>query len=133
MDENKKLEELTDCLFEQLPLESPSIDFTQKVMQRLETSKAKSSLVYRPLIPKKLLLTIYAIIAILLVVLVFTIDFQTNSMIREFDYSKYLEKLSFEIPRIEVSKTVLYGILALGVMLMIQLTLLKNQLGKRIV
>ena len=131
MDENKKLEELTDRLFEQLPLESPSIDFTQKVMQRLETSKTKSSLVYRPLIPKKLLLTIYTIIAILLVVLVFTIDFQTNSVIREFDYSKYLERLSFEIPSFDVSKTVLYGISALGVMLMIQLTLLKNQLGKR--
>ncbi len=128
MDREKKLEELTDRLFEQLPLEQPSADFTKNILQQLEPAAAQSKFAYRPLISRKVLVAIYVLLAIVLVVAAFTLDFDKSALFQSLDVATYFDRFAFKVPSIEFSSTLSYALVGLGVMAIVQITLLKKQL-----
>ncbi|MFM2394013.1 MAG: hypothetical protein RLZZ546_1995, partial [Bacteroidota bacterium] len=74
--EDKHIEELIDKMMKsQITLDSPSLDFTSKVMQHIEIKKQSDAFVYKPLLSKQ---TILAISSLSLVTLIFYF-FQNNT------------------------------------------------------
>jgi len=86
---------------------------------------------YKPLLPKWLLYLAYSVLGILVLVAGFVVDFTGNSIVSQLEFSSLFDKVSFDLPEFQVSSIVVYGILGFGVMLMLQLVLVKYQFDKR--
>jgi len=128
MKENdKNIENLIDKMMADQTLESPSIDFTSKIMSQvhaIETSKAK---IYKPLISKStwfvmgcglLGLSIYALLG--------------NDNLSNLEITKlYSDKVATLFSGMHISKNILYSLLIVPFMLFIQIGVLKNYFDKK--
>ncbi|WP_299892308.1 hypothetical protein [uncultured Lacinutrix sp.] len=129
----KQLEQLSNKILKESSLESPSLDFTARIMSQLEVSPQSEITTYKPLIPKQ-----FWIAALVFIVafsgFVFSINTEENTSwfstinFNALSNNKYTNALS----NLSVSKTVLYSILFFGGMLFIQIPLLKNYFDKRL-
>lgn len=137
MEENKKLQldAFVKKQIQQVPLKSPSKDFTKDIMgvlTEMETSKATK---YVPLISKKGWLFVAAIF-----IAVFFIPFQkkegglVESLLEKtsIDFS-FLEKINLTglLDGLSVSTTAFYGLLLFSVMVLVQVYYLKGYFSKR--
>ncbi|WP_318309968.1 hypothetical protein [Flagellimonas crocea] len=131
--EDKKLEALVDKMMGGMPLESPSRDFTQSVMAKIEAQESKEVFQYRPIMSKRALFTVFAAFAALLIAVGFQLGpesgqgwFKNLNMENWFhaDWS-WMEGFTF-------SKVTVYAFLFLGLMFFVQVSLLKKQLGRRV-
>ncbi|WP_296382040.1 hypothetical protein [Winogradskyella sp.] len=125
--DEKKIEAFIDKLLSNEVLEQPSLDFTDKVMSKVEA--ISTATVYKPLIPK----SVWTLIAIGFIVLIGYMIFKepsaNNSWLDRFNLSSVsnpLENISFNF-----SKTLMYAMVFLAVMLSIQIPLLKHYFDKR--
>jgi hypothetical protein len=124
---DKNIENLIDKMMSENTLESPSIDFTSKIMSQVllaEKSKIKS---YKPLISK----TTWIFIGISLIALT-TYSVYSNNDISNFEIAKiYSDKTAALFSGIHISKNILYALLIVPFMILIQIGILKNYFDKK--
>ncbi len=66
MKEDKHIEDLIDQMMKNQTLETPSFDFTSKVMDRVSVSQKNKAFEYKPLISKQTSLIVLSILVILI-------------------------------------------------------------------
>ena len=134
MDENKEklLEDLFDDAIGNIELNSPPKDFTDKVMNRIEGLKASEQLVYRPLIPKKVLVLVSVLFVFLLGYLVLMGDFTSSGWFDTIDFNIDAPKLALPNIKIPYSDTMAYAMLFLGIMVWVQTSLLKGYFDRKL-
>lgn len=134
MEENKntQLDAFLRKQIQELPLETPSKNFTSNIMNVLNDEKVFTTIQYKPLISKKVwFLAAAAIIAVLL------IPFQKKEggLLEKvsLDFS-FADKISFSgfLEGLSVSNTAFYGLLFFAIMVFIQVVYLKWQFDKKI-
>ncbi len=124
---DKNIENLIDKMMSENTLESPSIDFTSKIMSQvlvIEKSKIKA---YKPLISKSTWIFISICLIALTVYSVYSGSTISNLKI----VNLYSDKVSTLFSGIQLSKNILYAILIVPFMILIQIGLLKNYFDKK--
>jgi len=124
---NIKEEKFLAHLIKEADLESPSINFTTSVLQKIEAKNAVSSQIqYTPLIPRWAWLLILTIIGVITVILYFGTFVETPISIF---FSKINTLRPIDTPLPTVSKIALYAFCFLG-LFMLQIPLLKKHFAK---
>ena len=127
--ENKYLESLSKKIIKNASVESPSINFTDAIMSKINALPQSESTVYKPLISKTTWLIIGLIV--LSLILFFGTKTEHSSWIQFIDFSR-LSNLKINIfSKVSLSKTFTYAIIFLGLMICIQIPLLKIHFDKR--
>lgn len=127
--ENKHLEKLTNLIMKDQKLESPSSDFTSKIMSQIAVKKTSTATVYKPLISKSVLIGIIGGIIALAGYSILFGNHQSNEKVVYFDFSVLYNNNFMELLRI--SKTASYSILLTTLFLFVQISFLKNYFDKK--
>lgn len=128
--EDKRIEDLVNKLMEADQLETPSFDFTEKVMSKVEALNTSDATVYKPLIPKYILWTIAASFIGFVGYVLFKQPTSNTSLLERYN----LPELSFnplENISIDFSSTLMYAMVLLAVMFSIQIPILKQYFNNR--
>ena len=127
MDEQKDLEQLMHTIFEADKLDSPSLNFTSEVIQKVEAQR-KERFAYTPLLPK----WVFGTLAILVISFVL---YTMKDMDLGVSQVNYFESLNFStswiterLSGLNLSKNLGYSILAFGVLVFVQAGLLNKYL-----
>lgn len=124
---DKNIENLIDKMMAENTLESPSIDFTSKIMSQVLAVEKRKIKAYRPLISKPMWVFIGLNLIALTIYSIFT-----NNDVSNFEIVKlYTDKASTLFSGIHFSKNILYAILVVPFMILIQIGLLKNYFDKK--
>jgi len=128
MKENdKEIENLIERMMAENTLESPSIDFTSKIMSQVLVAEKSKIKAYKPLISK----STWIFIGISLVALT-AYALYSNNDVANFEIAKtYSDKASVLFSGIHISKNVLYALLVVPFMILIQIGVLKNYFDKK--
>ena len=128
MNENdKNIENLIDKMMSENSLESPSIDFTSKIMSQVLVAEKSKVKVYKPLISR----TTWVFIGICLIALTVYSFYSGSNISNSEIVNLYSEKVSTLFSGIHFSKNILYAILIVSFMILIQIGLLKNYFDKK--
>ncbi|MCB0465601.1 MAG: hypothetical protein KDC78_08000 [Aequorivita sp.] len=130
--EAKELEHLVGKVMEKAPLETPSFQFTDKVMAAINAELQRESNCYRPLISRY----VWAIIAVVVIGFTAYIWFLVqpaplNLPTLSFDFMED-NLVTKEFAAFKPSKITIYGVLLLAVMLCIQIPVLKRYFDGRV-
>ena len=119
----KHIETLTKKIMKEVPLESPSLNFTANVMSQLRPKTV--SIPYKPLISKKVWFLVAACIAVL-------VFFSINNSVSDSKWIGMLlakDQLNFSlnsfVPQIKVSKTFIYSSVFLAFFILAQIPYFK--------
>lgn len=132
---NSQIDAFLKKQLKEIPLESPSKDFTKNLMGILSSEETSEVTSYVPLISKKVWTGIASLVAILSLVLVF-IPFQQEeeSLLTKIplDFS-FISKVSFSgiVEALAVSNTTLYTLLLFSILVFAQVFYLKGYFTKR--
>lgn len=124
-EEDKNIEKFIEKVMAETSLETPSFDFTSKIMKQVAVEKEAKVAVYKPLISKPVW---YSISAILLAIIAYS--FFNGSKETQFDID-LSAKISSLIPNIHFSDTTTYSVLIVTLMVLIQIPILKSYFEKR--
>ena len=129
--DNKKIEDLVNKLMTADSLEKAPLDFTDKVMARVEALSDSKSIAYKPLIPKYLWWFIASSFIALLCYFLFKEPTGDSSFLEKFNLPDIsfnpLDNLSFE-----PSNTLMYAVVLFAIMFSIQIPILKQYFNKRL-
>lgn len=124
---DKNIENLIDKMMAENTLESPSIDFTSKIMSQVLAVEKRKIKAYKPLISKPMWIFIGLNLIALTIYSIFT-----NNDVSNFEIVKlYTDKASTLFSGIHFSKNILYVVLIVPFMILIQIGLLKNYFDKK--
>lgn len=124
---DKNIENLIEKMMSENTLESPSIDFTSKIMSQVLVGEKSKIKAYKPLISK----STWVFIGICLIALT-AYSIYSGSGISNFEIvNLYSNKVSTLFSGIHFSKNILYAILIVPFMILIQIGLLKNYFDKK--
>ncbi|UPZ16878.1 hypothetical protein [Flavobacterium humidisoli] len=127
---DKNIEQLIDKMMAEEKLQSPSIDFTSKIMANVQILEEKKLKAYKPLISKPIWISIgLAIAALVIYVSLFSVS-ETDFKIDEVG-KLYSDRMSTAFSGIHFSKNILYAILIVPIMILIQVGILKNYFDKK--
>ncbi|UUF15691.1 MULTISPECIES: hypothetical protein [Flavobacterium] len=127
---DKNIEQLIEKMMAEEKLQSPSIDFTSKIMAKVELLEEKKIKVYKPLISKSVWIFIgLAVAALLIYISLFSVS-ENNWKIDEIG-KLYSDKISTAFSGIHFSKNILYAFLIVPFMILVQVGLLKNYFDKK--
>jgi len=128
MKENdKEIENLIDKMMTETTLESPSFDFTSKIMAQVLVAEKSKIKAYKPLISKTTWIFIFISLIALTAYAVYS-----NNDISNFEIAKtYTDKVSDLFSGIHFSKNVIYALLVVPFMVLIQIGVLKNYFDKK--
>ena len=129
--ENEKLDTMLERLMRDEGLESPSFDFTNKVMDKVFALEVNSTLVYKPLISKKAWFLMGLTFLAIIIYVLLNGSGEGSEWLSRINLSNYQFNL-FKNFNFELSKTLSYGIVLFAVMIGVQVTLLKSYFDKRI-
>ena len=124
-EEDKNVEKFINKIMSEASLETPSFDFTSKIMAQVSVVKEAKAIQYKPLISKPVW---YSMFGILVVIIGYS--FFGGSKETQFDID-LSAKISSLIPNFHFSDTTSYSILIVTLMVLIQIPLLKNYFDKR--
>ena len=129
--EDQKLEAMIERLLRDETLESPSLEFTDKVMQKIHVMEGSPSTLYKPLISWK----VWLLIGLLFISMVTYVIYNGNSS--ESQWLKFLEipNLSLDLfakLNVRLSEALKYGTLLFTVMIGVQLVVLKSYFDRRL-
>lgn len=127
---DRNIEKLVDKMMVESLLESPSVDFTSKIMSAILNPASKKALVYKPVISKRAWFIIFAAIIALFAFLIFSSAPSTLGDNFNFTFF-YFDKFTNPFSRIQISSMTTNVLLAAALMLFIQIFLLKNYLNKK--
>ena len=125
--EDKHIEELVDHFMKDRTLDTPSFDFTSKVMSQVLTTKTSSITTYEPLISKKILLTIFSVLLVLIISSFFYDATGPSRWIPHLDFIPYNNITA----SYEFSAVTTYSVVLTAIMLFIQIPILKNYYNSR--
>ncbi|MCD9574602.1 hypothetical protein [Flavobacterium soyae] len=127
---DKNIEQLIEKMMAEEKLQSPSIDFTSKIMAKVESLEEKKIKVYKPLISKPVWISIgLAVAALVIYISLFSVS-ENNLKIDEIG-KLYSDKISTVFSGIHFSKNILYAFLIVPFMILVQVGLLKNYFDKK--
>lgn len=124
-EEDKNVEKFIDKIMSEASLETPSFDFTSKIMGQVLVAKEAKTISYKPLISKSAWYFIGTFFGIM-----FGYSFLVGSTESQFDID-LSAKISGLIPNFNFSDSTTYSILIVTLMVLIQIPLLKNYFDKR--
>ena len=128
--DEKKIETFIDKIMSADSLEQPSLDFTDKVMTKVEAISSSTATVYKPLISKPVWYIIIGSFVALVGYIYLKEPVINNGWFNRFELSNFsinlLENVSFDF-----SKTLMYAVVLLAIMVSIQVPLLKHYFNKR--
>ena len=127
------LDRLTKKVMKETSLESPSFTFTDSIMSQVETLASRDVTVYKPLISKSVgtLITI-GIIALISYLFFMNSSIQTEALFTLNFEVLFNNRFTTVLSNIKLSETLMYVVISLGIMLFIQIPLLKNYFDKRL-
>lgn len=127
---DKNIEQLIEKMMAEEKLQSPSIDFTSKIMANVQTLEEKKLKAYKPLISKPIwILMGLAVAALVIYVSLFSVS-ETDFKIDEVG-NLYSDRMSTAFSGIHFSKNILYAILIVPIMILVQVGILKNYFDKK--
>jgi len=121
------MDKFVDKVMKSSTLETPSFDFTAKIMSQVTSISKSTVTVYKPLISKTGWGILLLLTAGLVVFSVYNKDTTTLGWFDKLDLSKVPNLFS----GIKISQTAMYSLLMFAVMLFIQIPLLKHYFNKR--
>ncbi|WP_456313809.1 hypothetical protein [Pseudomonas shirazensis] len=124
---DKNIENLIDKMMAEDKLESPSLDFTSKIMANVLALEEKKLKTYKPLISKPVWFFIGIVVA---AIVIYTSFFTVPVNNLEFE-KLYTDKITTVFSGIHFSKNILYAVLIVPFMILIQVGLLKNYFDKK--
>jgi hypothetical protein len=128
--EDKNIEKLVDHIMKDTVLESPSFDFTSKIMSQVLATKTSDVTVYKPLISRTTFIAIFGCIIALFIYLFISGAQQTNGWFSNLNFNLlYNNKLASIF---KFSKITTYTVVLTTLMLFIQIPLLKNHFDKQL-
>lgn len=127
---DKDIEQLIDKMMAEEKLQSPSIDFTSKIMAEVLILEEKKLKTYKPLIPKPIWISIGIALA-LLVIYVSLFPVSENNFKMDEVGKLYSDKISTVFSGIHFSKNFLYAVLIVPFMILVQVGVLKNYFDKK--
>jgi len=126
----KKIEAFIDKLMTADSLEQPSLDFTDKIMTKVESISNSTATVYKPLISKSVWYVIIGCFLALVAYIYLKEPAASSGLFDRFNLSNIsinpLQNVSFNF-----SKTLMYAMALLVIMMSIQIPLLKQYFNKR--
>lgn len=128
--DNEKLDAMLERLMRDEALESPSVNFTDKVMDKVYGIEASTVTVYKPLIS----IRVWLLIALSFVVLVAFVMLNNGSTDNQWLSSLELPRPEFTLfdnINFQMSGTFKYAVLFLAVMIGVQMTVIKSYFGRR--
>jgi hypothetical protein len=123
---DKNIEEFIDKIMSESSLESPSIDFTSKVMSQILVAEKSKIQHYKPLISTPIWIVI---LGSLLSLILYT-AFGNEPYNSEIGYS-YIVNISNIFSEMHFSKNTIYAVLIVPLMILVQITVLKNYYDKK--
>ena len=123
----ENIDRITKKIIKDAGLHQPSKDFFSNVMEAIESQSTSASIVYKPLISKTTWMLIFAIAAVVLVLLFVFPVFSETSLINPITIPEQF-KFNFTLPEMKLSKTTIYGVGFLSLFLL-QIPFLKRQLN----
>lgn len=131
--ENNQLDKLVDKVMKQSTLETPSFNFTANVMQHITADSKNRTTVYKPLISKTGWVVLIISILTIMIYILLSGDSQNSSWFDTLDFSMLSNiKIPNLFSGLKVSHTTLYALLLFGIMVCVQIPLLKNYFDKRL-
>jgi hypothetical protein len=124
---DKNIENLIDKMMSENTLESPSIDFTSKIMTQVLIAEKSKIKTYKPLISKTTWLLIGSSVIAMTVYSMLSNNEVSNLEIAQL----YSEKASSLFSGIHFSKNIGYALLIVPFMILVQIGLLKNYFDKK--
>jgi hypothetical protein len=131
--EDKNIEQYVHAVIKETPLESPSPDFTAKVMASVLALNKNKATVYKPLISKTGWALIFAGIIVTLAYFIINSRAQVVSQPWSFGtgVKDFIRPFS-DSHLFQFSRTTIKVIILSTILMIIQITLLKNYLDKRV-
>lgn len=130
---DKHLDKLIDRVMGEMPLKSPSMDFTANILSKVNVLPKSEVTVYKPLISKNIWFFIGALMLGLLAYVVFKFPLEETGWFSSLELGQLP---TFKMPAvfsgITISKTFMYSIVVFAVLLFVQIPLLKKQFDKRL-
>ncbi|WP_343696260.1 hypothetical protein [Flavobacterium sp.] len=127
---DKNLEQLIEKMMTEDNLQSPSIDFTSKIMAKVELLEEKKIKTYKPLISKSVWMLMGAAVIGLFIYISLFSSTESNLKIDKIG-ELYSNKIAGIFSGIQLSKTLLYTILVVPFMVLVQVGVLKNYFDKK--
>lgn len=129
--EDKKLEDFVDSMMTEAPMDSPSFDFTQNVLKKLEVETPREVFQYKPILSKTAMYAVCAsFVALLLFVwLKFGLD-SGQGWFKNLHVETWFQANWDWIGQYNSSKVMVYAFLFLGLMFFVQVPWLKKQLNR---
>lgn len=124
--ENKELENLIDKAMKNMPLETPSFDFTSRVMAQTAIAPQKVISAYKPILPK----SFWLVLSIIIIGLICYAYFSGTPQ-EEISYGVdikqiYNSKLNSITSDLNFSKTTMYAAVALLLAMLAQIPIIRN-------
>ena len=126
--EDKHIEKMVDSLMKDRALDTPSFDFTSKVMSQVLATKTSDITTYRPLISKNTLIIICGVILAFIGYGIFYDNSASNNQLPHFDFIPHFDSIPFIslTKSLQFSTATIYSVVLTALMLFIQIPLLKN-------
>ena len=129
--EDKNIEQYVHAVIKETPLESPSPDFTARVMASVLALDKSKATVYKPLISKMGWVLIFGGIIATLVYFIMNGSAQVVSQPWSLGTGVKDFIKTFSVHLFQFSRTTINVVILSTIMMIIQITLLKNYLDKR--
>ena len=130
---DKQIEKLVERSMKTQSLESPSSNFTSMVMDQVLAIKQSKVTIYKPLISKPMWFAIFVVALLVVSYIIFGMNTTETAWLNFLDLSVITDnRLSNTLSGFKVSKTVMYSVVLFGIMLFIQVPILKNYFDKRL-
>ncbi|MBM1107936.1 hypothetical protein JQC67_17405 [Aurantibacter crassamenti] len=129
---DEKLEEFTEKLMQDFSNETPSIDFTTKVMSNVTALYDLRVTTYEPLISKKIWILLGVFIFSVFAYLIYNNKRVENSWLSSYDIKPIQDLNVFNLPEFEISSVGMLAIMGFTFFMSIQIFLLKNHFAKRL-
>lgn len=129
--EDKKLEAFVDKVMSNDALETPSSDFTNALLNKLDIET--KTIAYKPLIPKWVWFIIAAAISLIVFYALFNHEASdSSSKLYEFLSLSQIEFRPFQNVDFSYSKTLIYSMVVFSIMIGLQVPLLKSYINNRL-
>ncbi|MAU16885.1 MAG: hypothetical protein CMH46_15255 [Muricauda sp.] len=131
--EDKKLENFVDSMMAEAPLDSPSFDFTENVLKKIEAETRKEVFQYKPILSKTAMFTVFTSFVALLVFvwLKFGLD-SGQGWFKNFQIQEWFQNSWGWKENYTSAKTMMYAFLFFGLMFFVQVPWLKKQLNRTV-
>ena len=129
---DKHLDDLSRKVIGKSAIESPSVDFTKSIMSQIKAVEVSKTTTYVPLISKRIWLFVTLGVFSAIGYVFFGSSTTQSKWLEYLNLNNYVGDLFKDaFFGFDVSQTLFYSILLFGIMLLIQIPILKYQLNKR--